>query len=422
MYPLQAAVYIPRVIDRELEARLASAGAVVIEGPKACGKTTTARQRAASELLLDVDEAARQAVAVDPSLVLDGPTPRLLDEWQLEPALWNHIRREVDVRKAPGQFILCGSAVPTDEITRHTGAGRIARLRMRPMGLFESGYSTGEISVAAILDGATVRSRDPGLTVADLASRISVGGWPAFQELSVPQALRAVGDYLDEIRRTDISRVDGTRRDPERVGRLLRALARNSATAVAATRLAADAGGADGPLDRETVSDYMDALERLMIVEHQPAWAPHLRSRSRARTAPTRHFVDPSLAVAALGASPERLLRDLNFMGLLYESLVIRDLRIYAQAVDGQVLHYRDNTGLEVDAIIEARDGRWIALEIKLGSGLIDAGAASLLTFAARVDTTKVGEPALLAVISGNGYGYVRDDGVAVIPLGALGP
>lgn len=413
--------YIPRVIDLELEARLASAGAVVIEGPKACGKTTTARQRAASEVLLDVDEAARQAVAVDPSLVLEGPTPRLLDEWQLAPALWNHIRREVDTRQVPGQFILCGSAAPTDDITRHTGAGRITRLRMRPMSLFESGHSTGEISLAAILDGATVRSRDPGLTVADLANRISVGGWPALQQLSVPQALRAVGDYLDEIRRTDISRVDGTRRDPERVGRILRALARNNATAVAATRLAADAGGADGPLDRETVSDYLGALERLMIVEHQPAWAPHLRSRSQARTAPTRHFVDPSLAVAALGASPERLLRDLSFMGFLYESLVIRDLRIYAQSIDGRALHYRDNTGLEVDAIVETRDGRWSAFEIKLGSGLIDDGAASLLKFAARVDTTRVGDPVLLAVISGNGYGYVRDDGVAVIPIGALG-
>ncbi len=413
--------YIARVIDGELGARLASAGAVVIEGPKACGKTTTARQRAASEVLLDIDEAARQAATVDPSLVLEGPTPRLIDEWQVEPALWNHIRRTVDRRKLPGQFILSGSAVPSDDVTRHTGAGRIARLRMRPMSLFESGHSTNDISLASILDGAPVRSPDPGLTLADLATRIAVGGWPGFQEFSEAEALRAVSDYLDEIRRTDITRVDGTRRDPERVGRLLRALARNSATAVAATKLAAEAGGADGPLDRETVRDYLVALERLMIVENQPAWAPHLRSRSQARTAPTRHFVDPSLAVAALGASPERLLRDLNFLGFLHESLVIRDLRIYSQGIDGNVLHYRDNTGLEVDAIVETREGRWAAFEIKLGGKLVDEGAANLLRFASRVDSKRIGDPALLGVISGTGYGYIRGDGVAVIPIGALG-
>ncbi len=414
--------YTPRVIDAELTARLASAGAVVLEGPKACGKTTTARRQAASEVLLDTDAAARQAAAVDPALILDGDTPRLLDEWQIEPAIWNHVRRTVDERTSPGQFILSGSAVPSDDITRHTGAGRIARLRMRPMSLFESGHSNAQISVAAVLEGVPVRSSDSGLTIPDLADRISVGGWPSFQQLPVPDALRAVSDYLDEIRRTDVSRVDGGRRDPERVGKVLRALARNIGTSVAHSRLAADAGGADGPLDRETVSDYLSALERLMIVENQPAWAPHLRSRSQARTAAKRHFVDPSLAVAALGASPDRLLNDLTFLGFLFESLVIRDLRIYAQPSDGRVLHYRDNTELEVDAIVETRDGRWAAFEVKLGGALVDDGAASLRRFRERVDMKKSGDPAVLAVIVGTGYGYVRDDGIAVIPIGALAP
>jgi uncharacterized protein len=415
--------YLPRVVDKELKRRLASAGAVVIEGPKACGKTVTARQIAASEVLLDVDPAARAAVKVDPGLVLDGPTPRLIDEWQVEPELWNHVRRAVDERTAPGQFILTGSAVPADNITRHTGAGRISRIQMRPLSLFESGHSTGAISLAEVLDGEPVRSPDPGLTVTSITERVCAGGWPGFQQLSVTEALVAVSSYLDEIRRTDISRVDGTRRNPDRVAKLLRSLARNVGTAAAVTKLAADTVGPDGPLTRDTIYDYLYALERLMIVEDQPAWAPHLRSRSRARTAPKRHFVDPSLAVAALGASPERLLKDLNFLGFLFESLVIRDLRIYAQPAEAKVLHYRDNTELEVDAVVEARDSRWAGLEIKLGgAAAINDGAASLLKFSQRVDTAKIGSPALLGVITANGYGYVREDGIAVIPIGALKP
>lgn len=420
---MAAVAYTPRVVDEELTTRLASAGAVVLEGPKACGKTATARQRAASEVLLDVDSAARAAVAVDPALVLAGAAPRLIDEWQVEPDLWNHVRRAVDDRNEPGQFILTGSAVPADDSTRHTGAGRIVRLQMRPMSLFESGHSTGDLSLADLLGGESSRSADPGLTVTDLADRICIGGWPGFQQLPVKEALLAVSSYLDEIRRTDISRVDGTRRDPDRVARLLHSLARNTATPAAVTKLAADTGGADGPLTRDTIYDYLNALQRLMIVEDQPAWAPHLRSRSQARVAATRHFVDPSLAVAALGASPGQLLKDLNFLGFLFESLAIRDLRVYAQASDARVFHYRDNTELEVDAIVQARDGRWAAFEIKLGgSDAIDAGAATVLKFLERVDATKSGDPALLAVIVATGYGYVRKDGVAVIPIGALKP
>jgi predicted AAA+ superfamily ATPase len=413
------------VIDAQLRIRLAAIGGVVLEGAKACGKTESARQVAASEVLLDLDDAARATAQVDPALVLQGPTPRLIDEWQIVPKLWNRVRRTIDERGLPGQFILTGSAVPADDETRHVGAGRITRIRLRPMSLFESGHSSGDISVSELLDGNPVRAADTGTTIAQIVDRICIGGWPAFQQLSVEDGLVAVSSYLDEIRRVDISRIDGVRRDPERVGKLLRALARNVATSAAITKLAADTGEDDdeGALARGTVYDHLDALARVMVVEDQPAWAPHLRSRSKLRTTPTRHFVDPALAVAALGGSPPKLLADLNLLGLLFESLVVRDLRIYAQASDAEVLHYRDNTGLEVDAIVEARDGRWSAFEVKLGGeDHIEDAATNLLTFAGRVDTAKTGAPARLGVIVASGYGYVRDDGIAVIPIGALGP
>lgn len=414
--------YFPRIVDAELVARLGSSGAVVIEGPRACGKTSTARQLAASEVLLDVDESARQAVAVDPSLVLKGDTPRLIDEWQIEPVLWNHIRRAIDERARPGQFILTGSALPADDVTRHTGAGRLTRLRMRPMSLFETGHATGSASFSDLLEGEYEGTPDPGLSVEDVVERISAGGWPGTLNLATDQQIRSVRDYLEEVRRLDVNRVDEVRRDPQRIGRLLRSLARNSATQAAATTLAEDAGGADGPLHDDTVRDYVAALERLMVVEDQPAWAPHLRSRAVLRRSAKRHFVDPSLAVAALRATPDRLLEDLELLGCLFESLVVRDLRIYGQAADANVFHYRDNTGLEIDAIVEAADGRWAAFEVKLGAGRIEEAAANLLKFADRIDPRRTGEPGLLGVIVGLGYGYVREDGVAVIPVGALGP
>jgi uncharacterized protein len=394
----------------------------VIEGPRACGKTATARRISASEVLLDVDANARQAIAVDPALVLDGPTPRLIDEWQIEPAIWNQVRRAVDDRADAGQFILTGSAVPADDVTRHTGAGRISRLRMRPMSLFEAGRSTGLISLNGLLDGRLSSSAEPGLTVMDLAEEVARGGWPGLRGRDVADALLAVRDYLDEIARVDVGRVATGHRDPGRVSRLLASLARNVATHAAATTLAKDTGGADGPLKDDTVREYLGVLERLMVIEDQPAWAPHLRSRYRLRTAPKRHFVDPSLAVAALRAVPDRLLGDLRLLGLLFESLVVRDLRVYAQAADASVLQYRDSGGLEVDAIVEAGDGRWMAFEVKLGQGQIEAAATSLRRFAARIDLEQCGEPALLGVIVGTGYGYQREDGVAVIPIGALGP
>ena len=407
--------YRARLADHELRQRLGAAGAVVIEGPKACGKTATARRAAASEVLLDVDANARRAVAIDPALVLAGAAPRLIDEWQTEPAIWNHVRRAVDDRARPGQFILTGSAVPADDVTRHTGAGRLTRLRLRPMSLFETGRSSGAVSLRALLAGAAPRSAESALSIEELAGQVCRGGWPGNLQRSVNQALQANRAYLDEIRRVDVGRVDETRRDPAKVGDLLRSFARNVATYAAASTMAAD-------LNNHTADAYLTALERLMIVEDQPAWAPHLRSRSRLRGAPKRHFVDPSLAVAALRADPDRLLRDLAWFGFLFESLVVRDLRVYAQHRDAEVLQYRDNTGLEVDAIVQAADGTWAAFEVKLGAGMIDAAAATLLRFARRVDPARSRAPAALAVIVAGGYGYVRGDGIGVIPIGALGP
>ena len=414
--------YRPRIADRELADRLSSAGAVLLEGARACGKTETGRHASASEVLLDVDQEAREALAVDPRLILKGETPRLIDEWQLAPVLWNHVRRTVDERRASQQFILTGSAVPPDDTTRHTGAGRISRLRLRPMSLSELGRSTGDISLGALLDGEATAVEDTLFSTEDLAELLCVGGWPGHLRSPVRAAMQANRDYLEDVSRVDLERVDGVRRDPERVRRFLQSLARNVATNASLATITRDANGPDDHLKPPTARGYLAALERLMVVEHQPPWAPRLRSRSRLRTSPKRHFVDPSLAVAALGAGPDRLLTDFEWFGFLFESMVIRDLRVYAQAAGARVYHYRDNTGLEVDAIVEASPGRWAGFEIKLGTGRIEEAAANLLQFAQRVDTTALGKPAALGVIVGSGYGYRRKDGVSVIPCGALGP
>lgn len=411
--------YAPRIADEELRAQLAATGAVLVEGPKACGKTETARQVAASEALLDVEADAREAAKVDPRLILSGEVPRLIDEWQLAPEVWNHIRRAVDERVDPGQFILAGSTQPTDETTRHTGAGRISRLRMRPMSLFELGASNGDISLSALLAGQPACASDSGLALQDLSALICRGGWPAFRALETPQALRRVRSYLGEVPR-DTERLSGNR--PERVARLLESLARNVSTLVTASTLAADASRPEDHLSDDAVANYLSSLSRLFVIEDQPAWQPHLRSRYRLRRAPKRHFVDPSLAAAALRAEPPALIRDLNFLGFLFESLAVRDLRVYAQPGEGEVQHYRDSSGLEVDAIVTA-GGAWGAFEIKLGgTEAIDEAAVALRKFAARVDTSRTGPPAALGVIVGSGYGYVREDGVQVIPIGCLGP
>ena len=417
--------YLPRVADRELKQCLAAAGAVLIEGARACGKTVTGQQVAASEVFLDVDRAAQDMIAVNPDLVLAGETPRLIDEWQTEPVIWNHARRAVDVRPGKGHFILTGSAVPPDDVTHHTGAGRIIRMRLRPMSLFELERSSGQVSLAEVLAGTRVRSPATELSVDDLAELICVGGWPGHLGSSVAEAMRVNRGYVDDICRTDLRRVDGVRRDPVRVHRFLQSLARNVATYASLAKIARDVSDPDNTtatMTGHTARSYLVGLERLMVVEEQPPWVPHLRSRSRPQVSSKHHFVDPSIAAAALGAGPEHLLRDFSWFGLLFESMVIRDLRIYAQAIGARVHHYRDDTGLEVDAIVDAGPGRWAAFEIKLGLTRIDDAARSLLKFAGRIDTRRCGEPAALAVIVDRGFGYVRPDGVSVIPLGALGP
>ena len=414
--------YLPRIVDAELTELLEAAGAVLIEGPKAAGKTVTAMQAAASEVLLDVDDNARRMVGIDPAAVLGGGTPRLIDEWQLEPAIWNHVRRTVDRRAVPGQFILTGSAVPADDATRHTGAGRIARLRMRPLSLYEAGHSSGEISLQSLLDGEAQQARRSDLSIASVAELIGAGGWPGNAGRPLGSALRMNRGYLNEIRRVDISRVSEKRRDPVKVARLLRSLARNVATPVTMSKLATAGGGNGAGLKADTVAEYLDALDRLMLVESQPAWSPHLRSRTTLRAAPVRHFVDPSLAVAALRATPSRLLRDLEFLGLLFESMVVRDLRVYAQAADARVFHYREKEGLEVDAVVEAADGRWAAFEIKLGERWVADGWKNLNTLARRMERSDHERPSALAVIVPNGYGHVGTQDAGVIPIGALGP
>lgn len=424
-------MYVPRTADAELQELLRSTGAVLVEGTKAAGKTATAMQAAGSAVLLDVDDNARRLIGTDPAAALAGDTPRLIDEWQLEPVIWNHIRRAVDQRAAAGQFILTGSAVPADDLVRHTGAGRIARLRMRPMSLFETGRSSGEISLGRLLDGQPQRAPRSDMPIAEVAALVGAGGWPANLGRSPPEIARANRGYLEEIRRTDISRASGKTRDPIKVGRLLRSLARNVATPVSMSKLAAEVGGSSA-VKADTMAEYLDALERLMVVENQPAWSPHLRSRATLRAAAVRHFVDPSLAVAALRATPERLLADLRFLGFLFESLVIRDLRVYAQAADAEVFHYREKGGLEVDAVVEAGDGRWAAFEVKLGERWVEEGAENLRRLAKRMAQSQHGAPMALAVIVPSGYGFVAagsgTDGsvasgdVGVIPVGALGP
>jgi len=415
--------YACRVADRELKRCLAAAGAVLIEGPRACGKTVTGQQMAASEVLLDVDRRARDMIAVDPDLVLEGATPRLIDEWHTTPVIWNHVRRAVDARAGKGHFILTGSAVPPDDITRHTGAGRIVRVRLRPMSLFELGSSTGTVSLRSLLEGESVSNPSTDLSVHELADMICVGGWPGHLNSSAEGAKRVNRSYVDDICRADLQRTDGVRRDPGRVHRFLRSLARNVATCASLATIARDVSGPDHPsMTGHTARSYLTGLERLMVVEDQPPWAPHLRSRSRLQVSPKRHFVDPSIAAAALGAGPNHLLRDFSWFGILFESMVIRDLRVYAQAMGASVAHYRDDTGLEVDAVVDAGPGRWAAFEIKLGLSRIDDAARSLLRFADRIDASRCGEPATLGVIVESGFGYVRPDGVSVIPLGALGP
>jgi len=419
--------YIPRLADQELHTRLAYAGGVVIEGAKATGKTATALQRAGTVHRLDVDANVRALAALAPDVLLQARPPVLLDEWQLVPELWNHVRLAIDARATPGQFILTGSARPADDITRHSGAGRFARMRIRPLSGFERSVGQPQVSLKALLRGESFSVLDPGLSLHDLIDLICRGGFPGHAALSTAQCMKALRDYVGEISRTDIREVDGVARDPLRVAALLTALARHVGTAVRGSTLAADVAARFSGVTiarQETIADYLAVLERLWILEYQPAFAPYLRSATRLRSTPVVHLVDPALAVAALGATPELLLRDLNFLGFLFESMVLRDLRVFSHHPLAEVQHYRDETGLEVDAIVTGEDGAWCAVEIKLGASpaVVDAAAASLLKFAARIDTARMRAPAALVVITGTGPGFRRADGVQQVPYGALAP
>jgi len=415
-------VYMPRIADQLLREGLNRAGAVVIEGPKSCGKTETARRVVNSELLLDMDNNA-EAARLAPGVVLDGKVPRLLDEYQIVPDLWNAVRRKIDDRGADGQFVLTGSAALSEDVNRHSGAGRFSFVRMRPMSMFESGNSTGQVSLDHILNGETGNASASGVSIPDLAEVAVRGGWPLQQKRSVEDAYKASKDYLKQIIEVDVEAVTDVR-NPDRLAKLIRAIARNVTTDRAASKLGQEAGGPDSPIDVKTVNAWMEALERIWILEPQPGWGNHLRSNIQAVQRPRRHLVCPSLVTAALDASAPKLIKDLNTFGFIFESLVIRDLRIYSQLSDGIVEHYRDKDGLEVDAIITAGDGRWGAFEVKLGSSTqtLNTAAANLKKFKSKVDTTKIGDPAVLAVITGRGVSYLRDDGVQIISISTLGP
>lgn len=420
--------YLQRVVDVEMREMLDVSPAVLIEGPRACGKTWTGRRFAASERLLDATVNARLAANVDPAALLDGSPPLLLDEWQLAPDIWNPMRRACDDRGRPGQFILTGSADPPDDITRHSGAGRVLRVRMRPMTLFESGESDGSVSLAGLFDPGRCTARDAGYHLENMVEVMCRGGWPALVRADVDsvKALRITRGYLDEISRTDISRLDGVSRNPVGVRRLLTALGRNIASEASFAALAADTVGdteSGGTLNRRTVSSYMTALQRLFVVEDLPAWKPHIMSRAQLRGVPKRHFVDPSLAVAALVLNKDSVIADLKYTGLLFESLVVRDLRVYGQAADCELSHYRDSDGLEVDIIVKRSDGCWLAVEVKLGGETtIDRAIRSLKRLQSKVNTERTGMPSRLVVITAGGYGYEHPAGVTIIPITALGP
>ena len=413
----------PRIAETDVAAALGRVGAVLIDGARACGKTWTARRFARSEARLD-DPATRLLAEAAPQAVLAGAVPRLLDEWQHAPTLWNRVRRECDDRARPGQFILTGSAVPADDITRHSGMGRIARVRMRPMSLLETGHSSGEVSIRALFDGeapAAMPRTDLGLS--EVASFVCAGGWPANLGASADDAGRTIADYVNEAARVEISEAVGVRHQPEALLRLMRSIARNVATEAKITRLAADTGG-DTPLARGTATTYLRALERIFVVEPQPAWSVELRSRATLRSTPKIHFVDPSLTASSLRATPRRLLADPETLGLLFESLVVRDLRIYSQAETGSVYHYRDNVGLEADAIVERNDGAWLAVEVKLSPSArsVDTAASTLLRLRDKVARRRADDLAALLVVTSTGAAYRRKDGVQVAPITALGP
>lgn len=421
-------LYKLRLADDILLRKLKGKGAVLIEGPKWCGKTTTAEQVAKSILYMSKPEDIKlnlMVADIEPSKLLEGDVPRLIDEWQIAPKLWDAVRFEVDHRKSQGQFILTGSAVPpkNDEIF-HSGTGRFARLKMRPMSLFESGESSGEISLKNLFNQPRKILAENKLDdIERLSFVICRGGWPRAIEMEDDIALDQAFDYYDAIVNIDVSRVDDVKRDVERTKRLMKSYARNQGCQTAYTVLRDDILANDAEqLTEDTVYSYTNALRKIFVIEDMPAWNPNLRSKTAIRTSDTRYFIDSSIATASLGIGPNDLVKDLNTMGLFFETMCIRDLRVYAESLDGQVYHYRDKSGLECDAVVHLRNGSFGLIEIKLGGDyLIEEGASNLKKLSAKIDTSKMKEPAFLMVLTGLGkFAYCRKDGVYVVPIGCL--
>ena len=420
--------YRKRIADRLLEEKLDAMGAVLIEGPKACGKTTTAEQQAKSILYMDDPEQMKQNLQLAETNIkrlLQGDTPRLIDEWQIAPQLWDAVRFEADHRQEDGLFMLTGSAVPADDSKiHHTGAGRFAWLTMRPMSLWESGESSGDVSLNEIFFHPEKVDGTNSLKMEDVAFAICRGGWPKSLNKKTPKAaLRQVMEYYEAITRSDISRVDGVARDEHRAKRLMRSYARLQGAMAGIPTIVADMKTNEPEeMSDETVVSYVKALKKIFVIEDMPAWNPNLRSKTAIRTSDTRYFVDPSIAIAALGLGPKDLLNDLETMGLFFETLCVRDLRVYADANDGNVFHYRDKNGLECDAVVHMRNGSYGLIEIKLGGEtLIEEGAANLISLAEMIDTTKMKKPSFKMVLTAVGqYAYMRTDGVMVVPIGCL--
>lgn len=414
--------YKPRVIDALLERKLKGKGAVLVEGAKWCGKTTTSARVAKSILKLGVPSvlrSSRQLAEMNPLLLLRGETPRLIDEWQTIPALWDTVRSEVDEGNALGRFILTGSAVPVqgDEI-EHTGTGRIGRLKMRPMTLWESGESTGAISLTDLFDGPEQVFAENKLDIEELAFLVCRGGWPQASLLEGEIALDQAMDYYDAVVNYDIQRADGVERDPERVKLLMRSYARHQGAAVNYSMICEDMKSNDNAsLNDDTVASYVKALKKIFVIEDLEAWNPNLRSKTAVRTSDTRYFTDPSIGVAALGIGPNDFMNDLNTFGLFFETMAVRDLRVFAQALDGSLYHYRDKNGLECDAVLHRRNGTYGLIEIKLGGDrLIEEGASNLISLAGKIDTTRMKNPSFMMVLTGTGaYAYRRKDGVYVV-------
>ena len=417
--------YRKRIADDILQFRLKTAGAVLIEGAKWCGKTRTATENSNSQLYMqdpDKQMSYSQAADAQPSLLLKGDTPRLLDEWQTAPVLWDAVRFEVDRSGDLGKFILTGSAVPKDNSVMHTGTGRISRMTMRPMTLFESGDSSGNVSLSSLFDGSADLAETSDLSIENIASLIVRGGWPASVGKPEEVAQRLALDYVEAVINRDVSQVDGVQKNPARVRALMKSLARNISTTATIKTIFDDIHENDtgDELSEKSIRQYLYALERIFVIENIPAWKPSLRSKSAIRTSVKRQFVDPSIAAAVLRLTPAKLLQDFNYFGFLFEALCARDLRVYAESIDGQLFHYRDSSGLESDSIIALNDGRWAAVEVKLGSSQIDEAAKHLIKISQKVDTTKIGEPSFLMVLTGGELAYRRKDGVCAVPLGCL--